>query len=108
MGKIPQLCYDIIKYFQEGKMISPQVHEFFVSNEKKKKESIQQQKSKKMQSVLDRKKKALETYKNLLSQNSEVISCSSCKEGYGSKKEVLGVYVYSTKIEILSLEGWWK
>jgi hypothetical protein len=37
MGKIPQLCYDIIKYFQEGKMISPQVHEFFVSNEKKKK-----------------------------------------------------------------------
>jgi hypothetical protein len=56
-----------------------------------------------MQSVLDRKKKAMETYKNLLNQNSEVLSCSSCKEGYANKKEVLGVYVYSTKVEILSL-----
>ena len=38
----------------------------------------------------------------------EVISCSSCKEGYPGGKGVLGVYAYSTKYEFLSLDGWWK
>jgi len=26
LGKIPLICFEIIKYFQEGKMISVQVH----------------------------------------------------------------------------------
>jgi hypothetical protein len=32
LGKIPLICFEIIKYFQEGKMISNQVHSYFARN----------------------------------------------------------------------------
>jgi hypothetical protein len=58
---------------------------------------------------MNKKKKVMESFQHLIkNEENELLSCSSCKEGYSKKKEVLGVYLYSSKIEILSLENWWK
>lgn len=50
----------------------------------------------------------MDSFQHLLSANTEVFSCSSCKEGYPGGKGVLGIYVYSTKAEIMAIDGWWK
>ena len=53
-------------------------------------------------------KSVIEKYRHLMEDEDEKLSCSSCKEGYSKKNLLLGVYLYSTKIEILPLESWWK
>lgn len=47
----------------------------------------------------------MESFQHLIrnEEENELLSCSSCKEGYSKKKEVLGVYLYSSKLEILAL-----
>jgi hypothetical protein len=45
LGKIPSVCFEIVKYFQEGKIISPHVHEYFAENEERKRKAIQTQKN---------------------------------------------------------------
>jgi hypothetical protein len=90
-------------------MINSQVHDYFARNEEEKKKSIQKQKLERKKEILMKQNKIIKEYKHLMiEQGNESLSCSSCKEGYSNKKEVLGVYLYSTKTEILSLEGWWK
>lgn len=58
--------------------------------------------------VQEKRQKALDSYKDMLSQKTDVLTCSACKEGYGNKKEVLGVYLYSTKYDIYPIDNWWK
>lgn len=87
LGKIPLICFEIIKYFQEGKMISHQVQEYFAKNEEEKKKAIQKQKMQRKELILNKKNKVLQSYQHLMvGTNNEALSCSSCKEGYSNKR----------------------
>lgn len=59
LGKIPSVCFEIVKYFQEGKMISQQVHEYFVQHEQQKRQAIQQQKNQRKMQILNKNKRTL-------------------------------------------------
>lgn len=41
-------------------------------------------------------------------EEKEFLICSACHEGYGKRKEVLGFYIYSSKIDIPHAQHWWK
>ena len=109
LGKIPSVCFEMVKYFHEGKMVSQQVAAFFQEQEERKRKAIQSQKNQRKQEIMSKKKKVMESYQHLMrNEDNDFLTCSSCKEGYSKKKEVLGVYLYSSKLEILSLDSWWK
>ena len=97
-GRIPSICFEVVKYFEEGKMISPQVQEFFAEQTEQKKKRIHDQKSERKKAILMKKQQAMKSWESLMQhEEQELLSCSTCKEGYQKKKEVLGVYLYSSR-----------
>lgn len=44
----------------------------------------------------------------MINEQEDMITCSSCREGYQKRPEVIGVYIYSFRTEIPAIEGWWK
>ena len=60
MGKVPENCFKIIKYFGEGKLVDANITNFLTNKRKEEKQSIAPLKKKKWEKIKE-KQKALAT-----------------------------------------------
>lgn len=110
VGKVLTISYEIIKYFKEGHIVYNEISGFIKSEEADKIKKNQEKKKNKLQAMKQKNIDIAKKYESelMVNEQEDAIVCSSCREGYIKRPDVLGVYIYSFKTEMSAIEGWWK